>query len=115
MLWFALLNVLAYIVFALLCVWGFSTRNDNFVSEAGYVFLLASPVVCLAICVVSGILSVRILNSLYLPVMVNAVMCSLIGYICLDGDFRWALTVALIAGLVSFVAAWVTHNRMHGV
>ena len=100
MLWFALLNVLAYIVFALLCVWGFSTRNDNFVSEAGYVFLLASPVV---------------LNNLYLPVMVNAVMCGLIGYICLDGDFRWALTVALIAGLVSFVAAWVTHNRMHGV
>ena len=62
MLWFALLNVLAYIVFALLCVWGFSTRNDNFVSEAGYVFLLASPVVCLAICVGSGIISVRIVK-----------------------------------------------------
>lgn len=111
-LWFVLFNVLAYIVFALLCVWGFSTRSDNFVIEAGYVFLLASPLVCLAICVVSGIISIRMLNNLYLPVIVNAVMCGLMGYICLDGDFRWTLMVAMIAGLASFVAAWVTHNRL---
>lgn len=99
MIKFALLHILVYVLFALGCLKG-----------AALVIAYTFPFIGLIICIVSGVLSMKMLNNFYLPIIINMVAWLIYAY-CLrisDSPITGALIVSVVAGAVTFISALIT-------